>query len=314
MMIAAGVTVPNALEHIRANPPSAALRGITTRWLEGLAQGYNVTDSLRRTGSSIPTFDLALMEAAESSGRLDVCFKLLATYYRDRAQIARQMMGDLAYPFLVLNLAIVIFPLIDLVTKGMVNFPRFLWSTLGIAVPVYSLVIIIVYACQGRHGEEWRSLVERVLARIPLLGTARRELALARLATALENLLSGGVPILSAWPLAAMASGSPELNRTVQSWKEPLETGSTPSEMLASSRRFPQLFAQLYRTGEISGTIDDSLRHLHTLFQTEGMAKMRNLSKWTPKLVYFGIILFVAWKVVMAFSAYMNLVNEAAHF
>jgi type IV pilus assembly protein PilC len=313
IMITAGLSVHQALEHLKTNPPSNDLRAPVTRWLEQLAEGKTVSESLRRTGTWIPSFDIALIDAAEQSGRLDACFKLLAVYYRERAQTARQMLSDMAYPLFVLNFAIILFPLIDLIgPHGTLT--RFLGMTIGIAVPLYLLVFLIIYACQGRHGEGWRSQVENVLGRVPVLGTARRDLALARLATALESLLSAGVPIIAAWELAATASGSPALNRTVQSWKQPLAEGSTFSELISRSSRFPQLFANLYHTGEVSGTTDDTLLRLHTLYQTEGMSKMKHLSQWTPKVVYFGIIFFVAWKIISFYTGYFHEVEQASHF
>jgi type IV pilus assembly protein PilC len=311
-MITAGLTVHNALEHLQTNPPSLALRAPITQLLENLDQGCTVSESLQRIGKWIPSFDLALIDAGERSGRLDACFKLLAVYYRERAQMARQMISDMAYPAFVLNFAIVLFPLIDLVTTG--NFARFLWMTVGIAAPLYGLVFLIIYSCQGRHGEEWRSKIEQILGRIPILGTARQNLALARLATALESLLNAGVPIVTAWELAATASGSPALARTVQGWKGPLEKGSTFSELISASDRFPALFANLYHTGEVSGTTDQTLIRLHDLYQTEGLAKMKALAQWTPKLVYFAIILFVAWKIISTFAAGQAELNKVMDF
>jgi type II secretory pathway component PulF len=64
-------------------------------------------------------------------------------------------------------------------------------------------------------------LVERTLRWVPILGKARQDLALARLAAALEALLNAGVPIIGAWELAATASGSPALRRTVLTWRAP---------------------------------------------------------------------------------------------
>ena len=69
----------------------------------------------------------------------------------------------------------------------------------------------LLFRLPGAARRKWRSRVENVLRRIPILGTARQDLALARLATALESLLNAGVPIVTAWELAATASGSPAL-------------------------------------------------------------------------------------------------------
>jgi type II secretory pathway component PulF len=312
IMLAAGLSVHQCLQHLLQQPPSNDLREPISKWLAQLNEGHTVSQSLRATGDWIPSFDIALIDAAEMSGRLDACFKLLSKYYQERAQTARQMISDSAYPLFVFNFAIVLFPLIDLFSSG--NFTRFFWMTVGVAVPLYALVFAIIFACQGRHGEAWRSQVENFLGRIPVLGRARRELALARLATALESLLNAGVPIVGAWELAATASGSPALARAVRAWKPSLEAGSSVSDVITKSGEFPQLFANLYHTGEISGTIDDTLLRLNTLYQTEGAARIKRLAMWTPKIVYFGIMLFVAWKIIAYYTGYFQQVNQAIDF
>jgi type II secretory pathway component PulF len=149
---------------------------------------------------------------------------------------------------------------------------------------------------------------------VPVLGTARRDLALARLATALDSLLNAGVPIFTAWELSATASGSPALDDRVQSWRTRLESGATFTEVMADSNDFPDLFRNLYHTGEVSGTLDHTLVRLHNLYQTEGLRRMRALSRWTPKLVYFGIMFFVAWKIISFYTDYFNQINQAIDF
>ena len=58
----------------------------------------------------------------------------------------------------------------------------------------------------------------------------------------------------------------------------------------------------MYHTGEVSGTTDETLVRLHTLYQSRRLAKMKNLSQWTPKLVYFGIMIFVGWKIISFYA------------
>jgi type II secretory pathway component PulF len=307
-MITAGLSVHKSLEHLKTHPPSLSLREPVSRLLDQLNEGHTVSESLQRIGRWIPSFDLALVEAGERSGRLDACFKLLSVYYRERAQMMRQMMSDMLYPAFIFHFAIVIFPFIDFIKTG--NPVRFVTEILIIAVPLYAVVFLLIYACQGRHGEAWRAQLENILKSVPILGSARRDLALARLCTALESLLNAGVPIISAWELAATASGSPELSRVVKSWKEPVDNGSSYSELIAGSGKFPDLFGNLYHTGEVSGTLDQSLLRMHTMYQAEGLAKMRNLSQWTPKIIYFGILLFVAWKIISFYLGYFQELND----
>ena len=178
---------------------SPDLRRPISQWLEAIAPGpLPSADSLRNIGKWVPSFDLALIDAGERSGRLDACFKLLAVYYRERAQTVRQMFRTPPTRSSSSISPSFSFHSSSLVQKG--NLTRFLWDDIGeLPRRFMASVSLIIYACQGRHGESWRSVIEQFLARIPVLGTARHDLALARLAMALESLLNAGVPILTAW-------------------------------------------------------------------------------------------------------------------
>ena len=187
-------------------------------------------------------------------------------------------------------------------------------KTFGVLVPVYAVLLLSIYAAQGRHGESWRAFIETLLRRIPLCGAARHSLALARLSAALEALINAGVSIIEAWELAATASGSPALGRAVRAWRPEVLAGQTPSEAVNRSGEFPELFANMYHTGEISGQLDQTLERLHTYYQEEATRKMRALANWTPKLIYFGIVLMVAWQVISFYSNYFGMIKDAVNF
>ena len=300
ILIAAGMTMHQALGQLKEHPPSRSLQPAIARWLDFLDQGDTVTGAVRRLGRWMPSFDLALVEAGEQSGRLDACFKLLALYYRERAQLVKQTISDLLYPLFILHFGAVLFPFIKLVQTG--NFLQYILTVLAILAPLYAVAGFVIFAFQGRHGENWRARVEQVLHRIPLLGVARQDLALARLAAALEALLNAGVPIIGAWELAATASGSPALRRAVQTWRTPMTEGvSTPSELVSACGHFPAVFANLYHTGEISGQLDETLGRLQVLYQGEGVRRMHLVATWAPRMVYFAVLLLGAWWIVTSF-------------
>jgi type II secretory pathway component PulF len=307
--ISAGLSVPQALEHIKQNPPSRSMRPMVAQWLENLLAGHPVVDSLRRMNGALPSFDLALLEAGEQSGRLDVCFKLLASYYQDRAQMARQVRSDLMYPMFIFHFSVVLFAFVSFMGPGGTMF-KFCATVLGVFVPLYLGAFLLIFACQGKRGELWRSIVEKVLRPIPLLGSARRDLSLARVAVSLEALLNAGVSIVSAWPMAAAASGSPSMSRTVQSWKIPLEEGATPAQLVSDATQFPDIFRNLYHTGEISGQLDQTLGRLHTLYQDQGSRKMHMVAQWTPRLIYFGICIVVGFRIVAFYTGYFKQIND----
>jgi len=308
----AGVGLPQAIEIQRRSPPARSFREPLAIVLRRLDDGATFHEALQSTGRWLPAFDAALLQAGEQSGRLPGCFDLLTRHYERNAALPKKTISSLIYPALLFHMAVLIGPLPALVQSW--NGFAYAAKTLGVLVPVYGVVAFLLYAAQGRHGEGWRSAVESVLHCVPLLGKARRNLALARLAAALEALLSAGVNIIDAWELAAEASGSPALRRAVSLWRAELLSGVTPAETVRASGEFPELFANLYNTGEVTGSLDDSLRRLHTLYQDEGERQLRAVAEWTPKLVYFGIVLLVGWQVVRFWIGYFDQINRAIAF
>jgi type II secretory pathway component PulF len=308
IFLSAGLTINQGLEQLRNNPPDRGLRQKIVEWLDHLREGLTVTESVRRMGDWMPSFDLALIEAGEMSGRLDACFKLLAMHYEERARMVKQTISDLLYPAFTLHVAIVVFPFTEYFKTG--DMTQFVLTVLGMLLPIYGLVFFLIFACQGRHGERWRSILEGVFRPIPVLGTARHELALARLSAALEALLNAGVPIIGAWELAATASGSPALRRLVHSWRPRLDQGSTPSDLVSESSQFPTVFRNLYHTGEISGQLDETLKRMHAMYLEEGVRRMRLVARWGPQIVYFGVAIYVAFKVISFYMGYFKMIND----
>ena len=309
-MLSAGLPLIKSLETLHNNPPSRSFRKPISRLLAQLERGATFTEAMTGAEGWLPSFDTALLEAGEQSGRLDSCFKLLSGYYQERAQVVQKVLGYLNYPLFLFHFAVFIGPFPTLFSTG--DWASYLTQTVGVLAPLYGIAFALILACQGKRGEAWRALLESMFRFVPILGSARLHLALARLSAALESLLNAGVPIVNAWELAAAASGSPKLHRFVSTWRPRIEdAGQPPSEILNESSAFPELFANLYHTGEISGSLDDTLHRLHRYYQDEGMRKLQLLAEWSPRLVYFGIMIMIAFRVVSFWVGYYEGVMNA---
>jgi len=236
-LTATGVGVTNAVDLLCRKPPSRAYREPLQRLRTHLAEGDTFSDALARLGLWTPAFDIALIEAGERSGRMDAVFILLGNYYADRATLLRRALSDLAYPVFLFHFAVVVLPMVQYFQHS--NLTVFLLQTVGVLVPVYAIVFGLIYSARGRRSGKWRAFIESVLRPIPVIGTARQSLALARLSVSLEALLNAGMTIIEAWDIAAAASGSPAIQRAVAAWRPQVVAGLTPAEAVGASREFP---------------------------------------------------------------------------
>jgi type IV pilus assembly protein PilC len=308
--MSAGIPIVRALEQIERRPPASAYHQPLQRLLNEIAKGATLAESLQRL-DWLPAFDLALIGAGEQSGRLDTCFRLLADYYNDRARVIKQVISQLIYPVGLIHMAALIFFIVLPFAASQFNASLTLLFAKAALIlsPLYGAVALMIYATQSKHGENWRARIESLLRPVPILGTARHYLALSRLAAALEALISAGVNIFEAWDLAATASGSPALRRAVAAWKSRVVAGQMPSEAVRLCPLFPETFANLYASGEISGKLDDSLRHLNRLYNEDGSRKLNAFATWTPRLVYMLVALFIGYKIIQFYTGYFNQIS-----
>jgi type II secretory pathway component PulF len=307
-LTAAGLGVVSGLEQLKRHPPSRSFRAPIQHLLDRLAQGHTLAGALQSPDPWLPEFDVALIDAGERSGRLDGCFRLLAHYYNDQARLRKQMISQMLYPVGLIHMAALVFWVVLPFARSQFHDSLLLLvlkAALALA-PLYLVTALILFATQSRHGERWRGLIESLVHWVPLLGAARKALALARLSAALEALISAGVTILPAWDLAANACGSPAMRRVVASLQPGMIAGLTPAEAIRTRSHFPDLFTNLYASGELSGKLDETLSRLYAHYQEEGTLKLQAFAQWLPRLLYGIVAAVIAYSIIQFWTGYFN--------
>lgn len=310
-MTRAGVTIVQAVDILRRNPPNRKLRRIAEGVSEAVLRGATFTEAMKSTGRSLPEFDIALIEAGETSGRLAECFKLLGDFYVERGQLISKVISALIYPVFLFHFAVLIFPtslLAEFVWQG--KSEKFLLNKLQILLPVYAGALVLIWCFKAERSRKWRRIIEQILHAIPMVSSTQRDLALARLCAALEALINAGVTIIEAWDIAARASGSQRIQRAVAEAKPSLENGVTPSEAISAQRVYPDLFTSSYRTGEVSGQLDDALRRLYRHYLESATTGLQRLAAWTPKIIYFGVMLAIAYQIIKFWTGYFDQIDQ----
>jgi type II secretory pathway component PulF len=310
-MTRAGVTIVQAVEVLRKSPPNRKLGVIAGRIGETIERGATFTEAMRSIGRHLPEFDVALIEAGETSGRMAESFKLLGDFYQEQASLVSKVISAMIYPVFLLVLAVLIFPpsmLSELVLQQKAG--KYFASKFQIFVPICATTFFAIWALQARRARAWRNFLERLFSMVPVVGGLQRNLALARLCAALEALINAGVTIIEAWDIAAQATGSQRIENAVAEARAQLLQGETPGEVISQQRIYPDLFTSTYRTGEVSGQLDDALRRLYRHYMEEATTSMERLAIFVPKIAYLAIALVIAYHVLSFYSGYFNQLNE----
>ena len=273
VLLSAGLTAPKALEQLERNPPSRSLRAPIAQLREHLRDGESVGDAVARMGGWMPAFDVALVNAGDRSGRLDACFKLLAGLLQGTGANGPQ--GDFGFdvPGFCFSFRGCAF-CIHWCFQERTRLARFFLVVLGILLPIYAAAIFLILACQGRQGEKWRRWWKIFSGRFRCW--ARRDAAWRWRGWRRRW------KRCSARGSSSPARGSWRWRRAVRPpWAGRCAAGRrrwSPVPRRRSwsgSPRISRIFSSLYYSGEISGQLDETLGRLHTLYQDEGIRKMR---------------------------------------
>jgi type IV pilus assembly protein PilC len=312
-MITAGVPLIQALEMAGNNSTLRTSRKFIFDLVQHLKNGLSFGDAMLHIHGWLPDFDTALLAAGEQSGRLDFSFKALGDYYAARVQIIRETISNLAVAALNLHVFLLVFPLSYLISfaMGIINNDHtmcipFIREKILIYGSLWGTIIFFIFACQGKRGERWRRIVEYLNQAVPLLRTALKYLVLYRLTTALDALVNSGLSVVQCWPMAAAASGSPHLKNQISQWKTEFESGQTAAELVRAERYFPEMFANLYHTGEISGHLDDTLKRLQTYYHEEGFRLLRLFGRIVSRVIYFVIAGAIAYNIIGFYLGYFH--------
>jgi type II secretory pathway component PulF len=79
-----------------------------------------------------------------------------------------------------------------------------------------------------------------------------------------------------------------------------------PSEAVRLCPLFPETFANLYASGEVSGKLDESLRHLNRLYNEDGTRKLNAFATWMPRLIYMLVALLIAYEVIQFWTGIIS--------
>jgi type IV pilus assembly protein PilC len=137
--------------------------------------------------------------------------------------------------------------------------------------PVLAITIIVgtVWWNANKNTDAVRRVVDPLKLKIPVFGQLVRKIAIARFTRNFANMISGGVPILTALNVVGETSGNWVIAQATQRIAESVRTGQSITKPLASEAVFPPMVVQMMAVGEDSGSLDTMLMKIADFYDDE---------------------------------------------
>jgi type II secretory pathway component PulF len=279
-LLAANVPLSRALT-ILYKETSQPAAGVKWRELHDLViDGVPLADAMGKSPDVFPRVYVAMVEAGESGGFLDVVLAQIADFQAREKEIRAKVVSAMMYPAVLLFLAIsvMIFLLVFFI-------PRFqtLFAGFDAALPLLTRVIVGVsdtvryygfYLAAGvvaaiYFGRAWfakessRRLWEGWMLKAPVIGPLAGQIAMARFCRMLGTLLGAGVSLITALSVARRSLGYQTLIDLVTDSTERVKKGEPLGASLAACRAlFGGSTLEMIAVAEESGRLDQELVRL----------------------------------------------------
>lgn len=285
-MIHAGLPLTQALEILSRQATSPILRAVLRETLYDVEAGHTLSGALSRHPAVFTELYVNMVAAAESGSLLDEILGRLATFLEKSDRVRRKMKGALVYPAVVLGVAAAVITtlllfviptfesvfdsygaLLPLPTRAVIGLSRAVhdwwWAILGAAGG--GIVLLRRWAAT----DAGRSRLDRVLLRLPLVGSLLRRAAVSRFTRTLGTMLSSGVPILEGLEVTARTAGNRVIHDAVLESRDAIAGGDSIARPLETTGVFPPMVTRMIHVGEETGDLDGMLSRIADFYDDE---------------------------------------------
>lgn len=276
----------------------------------GLEAGKSITDSFGSGVASVSELERSIIGAGERGGRLAQAFQQLADYFGMIATARRDVRQAMAYPVTLLHLGLFVAVLAPgLMSQSgfgeiLVRFAMILGLVYGVVFAGWLAVRALLKSAPGSAG------IDRLIRAIPVIGKARRSMAMARFTKVYHTCLLAGLSMQETVESACTASHSGVIREAGEVLQATLKEGGALGPKFIDSGAFPAAFARSYATAEESGGLDKDLARWSNLYHEEAVRSVKSASNLVSKAVYFLVLLFVAATIIRIYSGYFDMIES----
>jgi type II secretory pathway component PulF len=310
-LLSAGVPLSRALVILyrEAATPSAGERWKAVH--DFVVDGMSLAASMGRFPDTFPKVYVAMVEAGETGGFLDIVLGQIADFQSRDKELRGKVLSAMIYPvvLLFLALAVLVFLMVFFIPRFKVLFEGF-DAALPLLTQVivgcsafcqtYGFFILIGVGIAGVVFRNWlatnngRRRFEQVMLNLPVIGPLNAQFAMARFCRMLGTLLNAGVPLIQGLNVARRSIGNQILVDAVSDSIERVKKGDSLARSLSDCRvLFHGSILEMISVAEESGRLDDELIRLAATTEKELDQQLKMAVSLMEPLMLFLIAGFI---------------------
>ena len=285
-ILAAGVTILNALQMLSEQTENKTLREVTKEVQIDVEKGESLTSAMSKHRDTFPPLLIHMVEAGEASGSLEIAFERMAIQFEKQAKVQGQVKKALTYPIVVICVAIIV-----VIVMLVVVFPQFqeMFDSLGSDLPGITkmviamsnfvqhfwwlLILLVGLAVLGiqtfRKTPNGQVFFSRLALRMPIVNQLTVKSASATFARTMSTLLAAGIPLVNGVEIITKIIGNVIIKDALNDTVDEIKRGVPLSIPLRESGVFPPMVHQMTKIGEETGNVEGMLEKVADYYEEE---------------------------------------------
>ncbi|MEE8173995.1 MAG: type II secretion system F family protein [Dehalococcoidia bacterium] len=326
-LLEAGIGILAAVGMLQEQASNRQFKRVLDSVIDDLRAGTPFSAALARHPRVFPQLYQRMVEVGERTGEPEAALKQV-TDYMERENAASKKLGRaMIYPVMILVMAIAVVmllitvalpPMVDMfdsldtdlplttrILIGTVNFVSVNKITLLLAGGALGALAIICF-----RRPEIRLTLDRLLLRVPIIGSISLQGEVARLSRVMSALVRGGLALPETMELAADTARNRAVKQALTEVQEQLLLGQGLSGPMSQIRLFPPVLVQMVKVGEETGTLDSTLVTVADFYEAEAQAKTDAFISLIEPLMTAGIALLVGFIALSVITPMYSIMGE----
>jgi type IV pilus assembly protein PilC len=285
-LLKAGMPLVQSLDILRTRLANPVFKAVLDDVHEKVRAGTALSEAFQAHGELFPSVYTASLMAGERAGNLDAVLRRFVAYAKVIDTVRKKTVSAMVYPAILITLAVVLVAIITI--KVVPTFAEFYASfeaelplstrvIVGISDFVRGNMLLLLIGLVGTVGGFYTWIqqpgqgarFDRLVLKLPFIGTAVHKFSTSQLARTLATLLGGGIPLVNALEIAARSTGNRHMGREMTLVAQRVREGQGFAAALLERQLVPDVAIKMIEVGESTGALQEMLNSLADFYDEE---------------------------------------------
>ena len=304
-LLRAGVPIIRAITGLADTTRNKVLQRTLHSLRLEIEGGHELSTALAQHPDIFSHLFVSMVQVGENTGNLDEVFLQISGYLEREKNTKDQIKAAIRYPtFVIIAITIAMFiinmwviptfakvfagfgaelPLPTRILLGISEFTVNYWYVIA-GILIISFFSLRHYINTEKGHWQW----DRLMTRIPIIGSIVLRATLARFARSFSMSLNAGVPLVTGLTLVSRAVDNVFVGGHIADMRNGVERGDSLTRTAAATEMFTPLVIQMLTVGEETGNVDEMLNEVADFYDREVDYDVKNLtSAIEPILIVF---------------------------